>query len=77
MIGSYQKPCEQCIGLDMNGSYHGCRFHCNNAQLWSSGNPNSAFEVYNWCTAYSKTMSGYKPNGDIPITPDGLQQIRV
>jgi hypothetical protein len=75
MIGSYQKPCEQCIELDNKGSYHGCRFHCSNAQLWSSGNLNTALEVFNWCTAYSKTMSGYKPNGDNPITPDELRLI--
>jgi hypothetical protein len=72
MIGAYQKPCGQCIELNMNGNHHGCRFHCNNAKLWTSGNPNNCLDIYNWCSAYSKSMSGYKPNGDSTTTPDEL-----
>jgi len=76
MIGAYQKPCSECIELDSQGHYQGCRFHRGNTKLWSSGNPNTSLDVYNWCTAYCKKMSGYKAKGDSPITPDELKLIR-
>jgi hypothetical protein len=76
MIGAYQKPCPDCIELDKREKYHGCRFHHGNARLWSSGNPNNCLEVYNWCAAYTKANSAYRPNGDSPLTPDELKLIR-
>lgn len=76
MIGSYQKPCTDCIELDKSGQYSGCRFHRGSPKLWSSGNPNTAMEVYNWTVTYTKSKSDYRPNGDSPLMPDELRLLR-
>ena len=76
MISAYQKACTECISLDQMEKYHGCQFHQRNSRLWSSGNPNTCLECYNWSVAYSKSMAAYRPNGDSPITPVELKLIQ-
>jgi hypothetical protein len=37
------------------------------SKLWSSGNPNNSLEVYNFTVAYTKSLNGYRPQGNIPL----------
>jgi len=75
MIGAYQKPCLECIEVDQQKEYQGCRFHRVNSKLWSSGNPNTALDAFNYSVSYARSMSGYISRGDSPLTPEELKQI--
>jgi hypothetical protein len=57
--GPYQHPCAQCVLMDTQGQYFGCRNgHRAAPQLWSSGNPCTDDVVKDWVSSYARPKSG-------------------
>jgi hypothetical protein len=82
--GPYSVPCDNCIAADLQGIYHGCRFHRGESRLWSKGNPKNSSTFKNYLREYLDStsgnyylMQGYIARGDTPLLPDQLLTLRT
>jgi hypothetical protein len=75
--GQYLERCIECVNLERSGSGHlGCQFHRGNPCIWRKGCPVDSGDVENAVKQSSKDGETYEPNGDSPLSPFELIQIR-
>jgi hypothetical protein len=76
--GPYEEPCGDCLKLEEQGLGHqGCRFHYGRPAIWSRGNPKHS-EILEYCVKQTaKEGATYQPDGDSPLTPWELLDIRT
>jgi hypothetical protein len=74
--GPYKEPCADCISFDQSQKYHGCRFHRQCPKLWREVNPKKSTLLSNVLAKNYKDAAGYVVQGDSPITPLELLDLR-
>jgi hypothetical protein len=75
--GHFIDFCDECIALDGNKEYQGCRFHRGAPRLWRQGNPKDCDLMTNVVNRNSKDGSDYMAQGDSPLTPWEVMDIRT
>jgi hypothetical protein len=75
--GPYQEKCAECVALDREKKYMGCRFHRGAPAIWRRGNPTECDQVENCVKQNSQDGASYVPEGDSPLTPWELVDIRT
>ena len=74
--GQFSERCMNCIDMDRREDYHGCIHHRMIPQLWRRGDPRTHQVLKNAVKTSYKNGSGYIAEGDSPLTPWELIQIR-
>ena len=74
--GQFSERCMDCIDMDRREDYHGCIHHRMRPQLWRRGDPRTHQVLKNAVKTSYKNGSGYIAEGDSPLTPWELIQIR-
>lgn len=76
--GQYQEKCTECIELENRGDGHmGCRIHRGAPCIWRKGCPVKSGTVTNAVARSAKDGEEYVPQGDSPLTPTELIQVRA
>ena len=74
--GTFIDTCVECVNLESQKNYHGCRFHRGSPLIWRKGNPKDCDLIMNVVNQNSKDGSTYLSRGDSPLTPWELLDIR-
>ena len=67
--GPFQEKCNDCIQLDGDKIYTGCRYHRGQPQLWRKGFPRDSNYMDNVMAQSSRDGASYVVEGDTPLTP--------
>jgi len=74
--GPYTEPCPRCFEMPIQERHRGCEHHPGNPHVFRTGNPRMSETMLNTYQNVQADLVGHVVNGDTPLTPWELLQIR-